>query len=87
MTGMCEKTTKGVFLSYVRDVPNMFLQMKWYGTLFANNQNNVRGVPCFEVVQKESRWRNRLSFFYIEFVLHLTPFPKITQYKRNAWMF
>jgi hypothetical protein len=35
----------------------MFLQMKWYGTLFANNQNNVRGVPRVEVVQKESRWR------------------------------
>ena len=25
------------------------------------------GAPRFEVVQKESRWRNRLSFFYIEF--------------------
>ena len=24
MTGMGEKTTKGVFRSYVRDVPNMF---------------------------------------------------------------
>jgi hypothetical protein len=54
---------KGVFLSYVRDVPSMFWRIKWYGTLCANKQNSVQGVPGFEVVQKESRWRNRLSFF------------------------
>ena len=80
-------STKGVFLSHARDVPNMFLQMKWYGTLFANNHNNVRGVPRFEVVQKESRWRTYYLFFHIHFFLHLTYFPKITQYKWNAWMF
>ena len=27
------------------------------------------------------------SFFYIEFFLHLTHFPKITKYKRKAWIF
>jgi hypothetical protein len=55
--------SKGIFLSYVRDVPSMFWRIKWYGTLCANKQNSVQGVPGFEVVQKESRWRNRLSFF------------------------
>jgi hypothetical protein len=49
--------------SYVRDVPNIFWRIKWYGTLCANKQNSVQGVPGFEVVHKESRWRNRLSFF------------------------
>jgi ethanolamine utilization protein EutA (predicted chaperonin) len=38
--------------------------MKWYGTLCVNKQNSVRGVPRFEVVQKESRWQNRLFFLH-----------------------
>jgi hypothetical protein len=50
-------------------------------------QNSVRGVPRFEVVQKESSWQNPLSFFLHRICLHLTHFPKIMQYKINAWIF
>ena len=58
--------TWGVYLSYVWDVLNMFQRMKWYGVLCANKQNCVWGVPRFEVVQKESRWQNRLSYFFTQ---------------------
>jgi hypothetical protein len=45
------------------------------------------GCNTFEVVQKESSWQNPLSFFLHRIFLHLTHFPKIMQYKINAWIF
>lgn len=78
-------TSKGVFLSSVRNAPDVFYPMKCTRTVCAHNRNRVRRAPRFEVVQKEEKWRQLcLCVHLVECVLIKWAYSRLIIAQVNA---
>lgn len=77
--------TKDVFLSSVRNAPDVFYPMKCTRTVCAHNRNRVRRAPRFEVVQKEEKWRQLcLCVHLVECVLIKWAYSRLIIAQVNA---
>lgn len=75
----------GVFLSSVRNAPDVFYPMKCTRTVCAHNRNRVRRAPRFEVVQKEEKWRQLcLCVHLVECILMKLAYSRLIIAQVNA---
>lgn len=74
-----------VFLSSVRNAPDVFYPMKCTRTVCGHNRNRVRRAPRFEVVQKEEKWRQLcLCVHLVECVLIKWAYSRLIIAQVNA---